>query len=112
MTRDEWVAQVEAASGMSIQQFELLGLEVIELTCRRLECLGFHFARTDRSATDPIYANEVEGEPAPIAPDPPAAPVPPVEGESAPPPAESQEPPPQQEGSTLSIDVDEGTRSR
>lgn len=45
MTQEEWLTAVEEASGMSRQQFELLGLTVKELTCRRLECKGWHFVR-------------------------------------------------------------------
>lgn len=42
MTREEWIAGLEAASGMSRQQMGLIGLGVKRLTCRRTECKGFH----------------------------------------------------------------------
>jgi hypothetical protein len=52
MTEQEWVQDVEAASGMSRQQFEVLGLTVRELTCRRLECKGWHFVRDTVSPSE------------------------------------------------------------
>lgn len=47
MTQETWLKGVEKASGMSRQQLFNLGLEVKQLTCRRLECKGWHFVKAE-----------------------------------------------------------------
>ena len=53
MTMDEWLTDVENASGMSREQFRALGLWAQERFCRRLECKGWHFVTDESVRTGP-----------------------------------------------------------